>query len=168
MARLAKRLTGSMWSACEVWDVTTTAQATAVEAVADQSLQLEVSASGSISVREDKRSLPFVIFQLGLAAVRSIGLWGRREVRPGHILEPRQSTLLVNAKGVPETVLAEAFGSRYVFLPTYRLHRHPISLVVQCPGNFGIVVGNLEVVAQPRMTADACSRRTETLSCEGR
>ena len=52
----------------------------------------------------------------------------------------------MDGNGVLKTVLAQTLGSRYVFLPAYRFHRDPESLVIQPVTNLRKVVGCLEVV----------------------
>ena len=120
--------------------------APAMKAVADQCLPLEVSLTWPPTIWEDKRGLPFVVFQVRLFGAGLIRLWRRVVIRRRRVLEVGQSTVLVNTDGVPPTVSAETLGSRYVFLPAYRSRRDPVSVVVQPVGNLREVVGNLEVV----------------------
>ena len=59
----------------------------------------------------------------------------------------------MHSDGALQTVSAETLGSRFVFLPTYRFHRGPESLIVQPIGNLREVVGHLEIV---RPAANDC------------
>jgi len=115
----------------------------AMKAVADQSLPLEISLTWPPAVWEDKRGLPFVIFRARLVRAGLIQFRRRVVIRRLSILEAGQTTILVNSNGVPEAVFAETLGSRYVFLPAYRFHRDPESPVVHPMSNSREVVRGL-------------------------
>ena len=54
--------------------------------------------------------------------------------------------IFVDTDRFTEEVFAKALGRRNVGLPTDGFHRNPESLIIQPTSNFGIVVGNLEVI----------------------
>ena len=103
---------------------------TAIKVIADQSLPLEVSAAWPLTVGEEESRLPFVVFRVRLLTAGLIRGGRPRVVGRFRIMEVGQHTVFVNPNGVLKNVLADAFGSRYVFLPAYRFHRSPESLLV--------------------------------------
>ena len=74
--------------------------ATAIKAVTDQSLPLEVSASWPSTIMEDKSGLPFVVFQVRLFGAGLIRLWRRVVIRRRRVLEVGQSCLLYTSRCV--------------------------------------------------------------------
>lgn len=85
--------------------------ATAMEAVTDQCLPFEVSATWPGTFREDERGLPFVVFQVPLIPAGLVRFRRRVVITRRRILEAGHRTRRVNSDRVPDAVLAEAFGS---------------------------------------------------------
>ena len=120
--------------------------ATAMKTVANQSLPLEVHASGTLTLVEAVICFQFGVGVVWLGVSRLIRLrCSIIEHRRG-TAESGQRTSVIHLNGVLTHVFPEALGSRNVFFTTDRLHRQPECLMVQPMTDFEKVMGMLEVV----------------------